>query len=80
MPPADSGDVDEDDEVFRAFAEVSRPGLLLILAPRRPERFEAVAEKLKRAGVNFVRRTKFGRSSASRRAAAGFDRRSGGAF
>jgi 3-deoxy-D-manno-octulosonic-acid transferase len=57
MPPADSTDVDEDDEVLRAFAQVSRPGLLLILAPRRPERFDVVAEKLKRTGVNFVRRT-----------------------
>ena len=28
---------------------------MLILAPRRPERFDIVAEKLKRAGVNFVR-------------------------
>ncbi len=57
MPPADSTDVDEDDEVLRAFREISRPGLLLILAPRRPERFDIVAEKLKRAGIDFVRRT-----------------------
>jgi len=57
MPPADSADVDEDDVVLQAFAQVSRPGLLLILAPRRPERFDVVVEKLKRAGVNFVRRT-----------------------
>jgi 3-deoxy-D-manno-octulosonic-acid transferase len=57
MPPADSTDVDEDDAVLRAFAQVARPGLLLILAPRRPERFDVVAEKLKRAGVSFVRRT-----------------------
>jgi 3-deoxy-D-manno-octulosonic-acid transferase len=60
MPPADSTDVDEDDVVLQAFAEVSRPGLLLILAPRRPERFDVVAEKLKRAGLNFVRRTNLG--------------------
>jgi len=60
MPPADSADVDEDDEVIRAFLQVSRPGLLLILAPRRPERFDAVAEKLKRGGVNFARRTVLG--------------------
>jgi tetraacyldisaccharide 4'-kinase len=57
MPPADSTDIDEDDTVIGAFAQVSRPGLLLIIAPRRPERFDVVAEKLKRAGVNFVRRT-----------------------
>jgi 3-deoxy-D-manno-octulosonic-acid transferase len=57
MPPADSADVDEDDLVLKAFAQVSRPGLLLIIAPRRPERFDVVAEKLKQAGINFVRRT-----------------------
>ena len=59
MPPADSTDVDEDDEVLRAFAEVAKsfPGLLLIIAPRRPERFDVVAEKLQRAKINFVRRT-----------------------
>jgi 3-deoxy-D-manno-octulosonic-acid transferase len=57
MPPADSTDIDEDDAVIGAFKQVSRPGLLLIIAPRRPERFDIVAEKLKRAGVNFVRRT-----------------------
>ena len=63
MPPADSTDVDEDDAVLRAFAQVaaSHRRLLLIVAPRRPERFDAVAEKLKRAGVNFVRRTKLAR-------------------
>jgi 3-deoxy-D-manno-octulosonic-acid transferase len=63
MPPADSTDVDEDDEVLRAFAHLAprHPGLLLIVAPRRPGRFDAVAEKLKRAGVNFVRRTTLGK-------------------
>ncbi len=62
MPPADSTDVDEDDEVLRAFQGLAgtRPGLLLILAPRRPERFDVVAEKVKRAGANFVRRTNLG--------------------
>ena len=60
MPPADSTDVDEDDIVLRAFAQVSaaQKALLLILVPRRPERFDVVAEKLKRAGLNFVRRNK----------------------
>lgn len=57
MPPADSTDVDEDDEVLHAFAQISCPDMLLVLAPRRPERFDVVAEKLRRAGVNFVRRT-----------------------
>jgi len=57
MPPAESSDVDEDDEVIQAFTQIARPGLLLIIAPRRPERFNVVAEKLRRAGVTFVRRT-----------------------
>ena len=59
MPPAGAGDVDEDDVVIRAFQEISETnsGLLLILAPRKPERFDVVAEKLTRAGVAFARRT-----------------------
>jgi 3-deoxy-D-manno-octulosonic-acid transferase len=59
MPPATVGDVDEDDAVIEAFREVSavRPALLLILAPRKPERFDIVAEKLSHAGVAFTRRT-----------------------
>jgi 3-deoxy-D-manno-octulosonic-acid transferase len=59
MPPASQGDVDEDDAVIHSFLEVSaaEPGLLLILAPRKPERFDAVAEKLTLAGVHFTRRT-----------------------
>lgn len=58
MPPA-AGDVDEDDAVIEAFREIcgSRPELLLILAPRKPERFDIVAEKLSRAGIAFTRRT-----------------------
>ncbi len=60
MPPSSASDVDEDDEVLRAFTQLapSYPGLLLVIAPRRPERFDAVADKLKRAGIRFVRRTK----------------------
>jgi 3-deoxy-D-manno-octulosonic-acid transferase len=59
MPPAVAGDVDEDDAVIEAFREISaaHPGLLLILAPRKPERFDIVAEKLARACVAFTRRT-----------------------
>jgi 3-deoxy-D-manno-octulosonic-acid transferase len=60
MPPAVAGDPDEDDVVIDAFQKVRREGLLLILAPRRPERFDVVAEKLKAAGVPFVRRSQFG--------------------
>jgi len=59
MPPADSNDVDEDDAVIDAFRCITRlrSGLLLILAPRKPERFDAVAQKLDRAGIRFVRRS-----------------------
>lgn len=57
MPPKEPSDSDEDDVVIAAFAAIKRPGLLLILAPRRPERFDAAAEKLARAGIPFARRT-----------------------
>ncbi|HXG33258.1 MAG TPA: tetraacyldisaccharide 4'-kinase [Bryobacteraceae bacterium] len=59
MPPAFPGDVDEDQVVIEVFRELAaeRPGLVLIHAPRKPEQFDAVAEKLARAGVAFVRRS-----------------------
>jgi 3-deoxy-D-manno-octulosonic-acid transferase len=59
MPPAEPGDPDEDDAVIGAFGELAaaHPGLLLILAPRRPERFDTAAGKLAQAGVPFVRRS-----------------------
>ncbi len=58
MPPMAAGDPDEDDAVIAAFSGLKRAGLLLILAPRRPERFDAAAEKLARAGFSFVRRSR----------------------
>ncbi|MBM3776401.1 MAG: hypothetical protein FJW37_14750, partial [Acidobacteria bacterium] len=60
MPPRDPGDPDEDDAVIAAFKRLSagRPNLLLLLAPRRPERFDPVARKLEAAGVRFVRRSR----------------------
>ena len=60
MPPVDSSDVDEDDVVIAAFQEVRRqhPGTLLILVPRRPERFDLAAQKLETAGIRFARRSK----------------------
>lgn len=58
MPPAIAGDPDEDDAVIEAWARVQRDGMLLILGPRRPERFDVVAEKLARANVPFTRRTR----------------------
>jgi len=60
MPPASAGDVDEDDAVIAAFQTLAlkHPRLLLVLAPRRPERFEGAAAKLGTAGIRFVRRSK----------------------
>ncbi|BDC50914.1 hypothetical protein F183_A32300 [Bryobacterales bacterium F-183] len=60
MPPVDGADVDEDDVVIAAFGDVRRehPGTLLLLVPRRPERFDLAAQKLAAAGLRFVRRTK----------------------
>ena len=54
MPPADTTDVDEDDVVIAACREVDAA---LILAPRKPERFDLVAQKLETAGIPYVRRT-----------------------
>src|SRR6185436_7248448 len=51
MPPARSGDVDEDDVVIEAFRNLN---VLLILAPRKPERFEVVARKLDAAGIPYL--------------------------
>ena len=57
--PVATRDVDEDDAVIAAFGELlaSENRLLLILAPRKPERFDVVAEKLERAGVRCTRRS-----------------------
>jgi 3-deoxy-D-manno-octulosonic-acid transferase len=66
MPPAEPGDVDEDDAVIRAFQELmeKHPGLLLMLVPRKPERFDLVARKLEAAGIDFVRRSSLKHTSA----------------
>ena len=65
MPPARDGDVDEDDLVIEAWKQLSaeHPGLLLILVPRRPERFDMAARKLEAAGIEFTRRTALGAPS-----------------
>src|SRR6185437_3149780 len=55
MAPAFSGDVDEEDAVLEAIPRSA--GVLTIIAPRKPERFDAVAEKLGRAKIPFVRRS-----------------------
>jgi len=62
MPPAVAADPDEEEAVIGAFQQVAgkRPDLLLLLAPRKPEHFNAAAEKLRRAGVPFLRRSAMG--------------------
>jgi tetraacyldisaccharide 4'-kinase len=59
MPGADREDIDEDDAVIAAFQQLapSHPGLLLILVPRRPERFDSAETKLRQSGVRFIRRS-----------------------
>lgn len=62
MPAVASGaalDVDEDDAVIHAFRDlaIAHPKLLLILVPRKPERFAVAAEKLAHAQIPFVRRS-----------------------
>ncbi len=51
--------VDEDQVVLRAFQELAAesPELLLILAPRQPDRFEAVAQELEARNISFVKRS-----------------------
>jgi 3-deoxy-D-manno-octulosonic-acid transferase len=65
MPPAAAGDVDEDDIVIAAFQQLAarHPGLMLILAPRKPERFTVTADKLDAAGVPFVKRSALGQAN-----------------
>jgi tetraacyldisaccharide 4'-kinase len=67
MGPVDAGDVDEDDVVIDAYRQLAarRPDLMLILAPRKPERFSVVAEKLDAAGIVYVRRQALGSGDAA---------------
>lgn len=59
MPPAWDGDPDEDEVAVEAFNALARthPELLLLLAPRRPERFSTAAELLSRKRLPFLRRS-----------------------
>jgi 3-deoxy-D-manno-octulosonic-acid transferase len=68
MPPAAADDVDEDDIVIAAFQRLTPayPGLMLILAPRKPERFAVTAGKLDSAGVPYIRRSALGSQNGSR--------------
>lgn len=49
------GSVAEEDFVIEAFRRL--PGWKLLLAPRKPERFDEAAHKLSQAGISFVRRS-----------------------
>lgn len=66
MPPREAGDIDEDDLVLDTFQELAQkhPRLLLILVPRRPERFPEAAAKLSARQIPFVRRSELNASSA----------------
>jgi len=59
MPAAIDGDTDEDALVIYTFLKLHGrfPGMLLLWAPRKPERFDAAAEDLKAAGIPFLRRS-----------------------
>jgi 3-deoxy-D-manno-octulosonic-acid transferase len=65
--PVEPGDPDEDDVVIEAFKRVisNYSGLLLIIAPRRPERFPVVAAKLAQAGVSYAIRSQSGFSNVT---------------
>ena len=60
MPPRDSSDVDEDEAVLEAFQELApkHPGLLLILVPRKPDRFDQAEDLLRRMGLRYMRRSR----------------------
>jgi tetraacyldisaccharide 4'-kinase len=59
---AEPGDPDEDDAAIAAFRELGHdlPRLLMVLVPRKPERFAAAAGKLADAGISHVRRSALG--------------------
>ncbi|MGA2115298.1 MAG: tetraacyldisaccharide 4'-kinase [Bryobacteraceae bacterium] len=62
MPGAEAGDVDEDQCVVESWLRLAlrHPGLVLIWAPRKPERFDLAADKLAAAGVAYDRRSQLG--------------------
>jgi len=65
--PVEPGDPDEDDVVIETFKQISAryPRLLLVLAPRRPERFPVVAAKLAQADVSYAIRSQSGFSNVT---------------
>ncbi len=60
MPPAGAGDVDEDQAVLHAFRELAKNHLrlLLILVPRKPDRFDSAEQRLRAAAIPYVRRSR----------------------
>ena len=59
MPPEREGDLDEDELVIYTFLKLRGrfPRMLLLWAPRKPERFDAAAERLQASGIPFLRRS-----------------------
>lgn len=57
----------EDEQLISAYQQLKLlfPKLLLILVPRHPERFAAVAQQLQQAGLNTVRRSELGTVTAA---------------
>ena len=47
----------EEELVLDAISNVPTPGLLTVIVPRHPQRFDAVADLLRKAGVRFQRRS-----------------------
>ncbi len=58
------GGMDEDEAVIEAFESLGGR-VRLLLAPRKPERFDIVAEKLRARGIAFARRTRLGECAAA---------------
>ncbi len=56
VAPEFEGDCDEDDAVLAAWSALR--GVRLLIAPRKPERFDIVAGKLDRLGIRYARRTR----------------------
>ena len=59
IPPEREGDRDEDDLVIYTFLKLRGrfPRMLLLWAPRKPERFDAAAARLEASGIAFLRRS-----------------------
>ncbi len=64
VAPEFAGDCDEDDAVISAWLKIrQRQRLRLLIAPRKPERFDVVANKLVAAGISFARRSNLATSN-----------------